>query len=122
MVSLHERSQPRNTINLYENIFRCCCIVYNFRKNCLCHLGSYGTVALHLSLEMTNYFFMVFNSCTHLHSSPIPSCGTWISSCSKANTKSLVNTNSFNTYFTNTRFQKVPIPHLMPTMKQKFLH
>ena len=32
-------------------------------------------------------------------------------------TKSLVNTN-----FTNTHFQKVPIPHLTRTMKQKFLH
>ena len=37
-------------------------------------------------------------------------------------TKSLVNTNSFNTNFTNTHFQKVPIPHLTRTMKQKFLH
>ena len=37
-------------------------------------------------------------------------------------TKSLVNTNSFNTNFTNRHFQKVPIPHLTRTMKQKFLH
>ena len=37
-------------------------------------------------------------------------------------TKSLVNTNSFYTNFTNTDFQKVPIPHLTRTMKQKFLH
>ena len=37
-------------------------------------------------------------------------------------TKSLVNTNSFYTNFTNTYFQKVPIPHLTRTMKQKFLH
>ena len=37
-------------------------------------------------------------------------------------TKSLVNTNSFYTNFTNTHFQKVPIPHLTRTMKQKFLH
>ena len=36
-------------------------------------------------------------------------------------TKSLVNTNSFYTNFTNTDFQKVPIPHLTRTMKQKFL-
>ena len=37
-------------------------------------------------------------------------------------TKSLVNTNSFYTNFTNTHFQKVPIPHLTRTMKQKFFH
>ena len=37
-------------------------------------------------------------------------------------TKSLVNTNSFHTNFTNTHFQKVRIPHLTRTMKQKFLH
>ena len=37
-------------------------------------------------------------------------------------TKSLVNTNSFYTNFNNTHFQKVPIPHLICTMKQKFLH
>ena len=37
-------------------------------------------------------------------------------------TKSLVNTNSFNTNFTNTHFRKVPIPHLTRTMKHKFLH
>ena len=37
-------------------------------------------------------------------------------------TKSLVNTNSFYTNFTNTHFQKVHIPHLTRTMKQKFLH
>ena len=37
-------------------------------------------------------------------------------------TKSLVNMNSFYTNFTNTHFQKVPIPHLTRTMKQKFLH
>ena len=37
-------------------------------------------------------------------------------------TKSLVNTNSFYTNFTNTHFQKVPIPYLTRTMKQKFLH
>ena len=37
-------------------------------------------------------------------------------------TKSLVNTNSFYTNFINTHFQKVPIPHLTGTMKQKFLH
>ena len=37
-------------------------------------------------------------------------------------TKSLVNMNSFYTNFTNTHFQKVPIPHLTRTMKQKFFH
>ena len=37
-------------------------------------------------------------------------------------TKSLVNTNLVNTNFANTHFQKVPIPHLTRTMKQKFLH
>ena len=37
-------------------------------------------------------------------------------------TKSLVNINSFYTNFTNTHFQKDPIPHLTRTMKQKFLH
>ena len=37
-------------------------------------------------------------------------------------TKSLVNTNSFYTNFTNTHFQKVPISHLTRTMKQKVLH
>ena len=37
-------------------------------------------------------------------------------------TKSLFNTNSFYTNFTNTHFEKVPIPHLTRTMKQKFLH
>ena len=37
-------------------------------------------------------------------------------------TKSLVNTNSFYKNFTNRHFQKVPIPHLTRTMKQKFLH
>ena len=36
-------------------------------------------------------------------------------------TKSLVNTNSFCTNFTNTHFQKVPMPHLTRSMKQKFL-
>ena len=36
--------------------------------------------------------------------------------------KSLVNTNLFYTNFTNMHFQKVPIPHLTRTMKQKFLH
>ena len=33
-------------------------------------------------------------------------------------TKSLVNTNSVYTNFTNTHFQKVPIPHLTRTMQQ----
>ena len=37
-------------------------------------------------------------------------------------TKSLVNTNLVYTNFTNTHVQKVPIPHLTRTMKQKFLH
>ena len=37
-------------------------------------------------------------------------------------TKSLVNTNSFYTNFTNMHFQKVHIPHLTRTIKQKFLH
>ena len=37
-------------------------------------------------------------------------------------TKSLVNTNLVHTNFTNKHFQKVPIPHLTRTMKQKFLH
>ena len=37
-------------------------------------------------------------------------------------TKSLVNTNLVNTNFTYSHFQKVPIPHLTRTMKQKFLH
>ena len=37
-------------------------------------------------------------------------------------TKSLVNTNSFYTNFINMHFQKVPNPHLTPTMKKKFLH
>ena len=36
--------------------------------------------------------------------------------------KSLVNANSFYVNFINTHFQKVPIPHLTRTMKQKFLH
>ena len=34
-------------------------------------------------------------------------------------TKSLVNANSFYANFTNTTFQKSPIPHLTCTMKQK---
>ena len=42
--------------------------------------------------------------------------------CTCIYTKSLVNTNSFYKNFTNTHFQKVPIPHLTRTMKQKFLH
>ena len=37
-------------------------------------------------------------------------------------TKSLVNTNLFYMNSTNTHFQKIPIPHLTRTMKQKFLH
>ena len=37
-------------------------------------------------------------------------------------TNSLVNTDSFYMNFTNTTFQKIPIPHLTRTMKQKFLH
>ena len=37
-------------------------------------------------------------------------------------TKSLGNANSFYANFTNTHFQKVPIPHLTRTMKQKFIH
>ena len=37
-------------------------------------------------------------------------------------TKSLVKTNLFYTNLTNTHFQKVPIPNLTRTMKQKFLH
>ena len=37
-------------------------------------------------------------------------------------TKSLVNTNSSYTNFTNAHFQKVLISHLTRTMKQKFLH
>ena len=34
----------------------------------------------------------------------------------------LTRSNSFYTNFTNMHFQKVPIPHLIRTMKQKFLH
>ena len=37
-------------------------------------------------------------------------------------TNSLVNADSFYANFTNTTFQKIPIPHLTRTMKQKFLH
>ena len=37
-------------------------------------------------------------------------------------TKSSVNVNSFYANFTNTHFQKVSIPHLTRTMKQKLLH
>ena len=37
-------------------------------------------------------------------------------------TNSLVTAYSFYANFTNTTFQKVPIPHLTRTMKQKFLH
>ena len=36
-------------------------------------------------------------------------------------TNSLVNTDSFYANFTHTTFQKIPIPHLTHTMKQKFL-
>ena len=37
-------------------------------------------------------------------------------------TKSLVNADSFYANFITTTFQKIPIPHLTRTMKQKFLH
>ena len=37
-------------------------------------------------------------------------------------TNSLVNADSFYANFTNADFQKIPIPHLTRTMKQKFLH
>ena len=37
-------------------------------------------------------------------------------------TNSLVNADSFYANFTNTTFQKIPIPYLTLTMKQKFLH
>ena len=37
-------------------------------------------------------------------------------------TESLVNTNLVYTNFTNTHFQKDPIPHLTRTMEQEFLH
>ena len=37
-------------------------------------------------------------------------------------TNSLVNVDSFYTNFTNTTFQKFPIPHLTRPMGQKFLH
>ena len=37
-------------------------------------------------------------------------------------TNSLVNANLFYANFTNTTFQKIPIPHLTRTLKQKFLH
>ena len=37
-------------------------------------------------------------------------------------TNSLVNADSFYGNFTNTTFQKNPIPHLTRIMKQKFLH
>ena len=37
-------------------------------------------------------------------------------------TNSLVNADLFYANFTNTTFQKIPIPHLTRTMKQKFLH
>ena len=37
-------------------------------------------------------------------------------------TNSLDNADSFYAKFTNTTFQKIPIPHLTRTMKQKFLH
>ena len=50
----------------------------------------------------------------------VDSCQAPTRSCQY--TKSLVNMNSFYTNFTNTHFQKVPIPHLTRTMKQKFLH
>ena len=39
-----------------------------------------------------------------------------------AYTNSLVNTDSFHANLTNTTFQKIPIPHLTCTRKQKFLH
>ena len=42
---------------------------------------------------------------------------------SKRYTNSMVNANPFYANFTNTTFQKIPIPHLhVSTMKQKFLH
>ena len=37
-------------------------------------------------------------------------------------TNSLVNADSFYANFTNTTFQKIPIPHLTRPMRQKFLH
>ena len=37
-------------------------------------------------------------------------------------TNSFVNADSFYTILTNKTFQKNPIPHLTPNMKQKFLH
>ena len=37
-------------------------------------------------------------------------------------TNTLVNADSFYANFTNTTFQKIIIPHLTRTMKQKFLH
>jgi hypothetical protein len=37
-------------------------------------------------------------------------------------TDSLVNADSFYANFTDTNFQKIPIPHIKRTMKQKFLH
>ena len=37
-------------------------------------------------------------------------------------TNSLANADCFYANFTNTTFQKIPIPHLTHTMKQKFLH
>ena len=35
---------------------------------------------------------------------------------------SLANADLFYTNLTNMAFQKIPIPHLTPTMEQKFLH
>ena len=37
-------------------------------------------------------------------------------------TNSLVNADSFYANFTNMTFQKIPIPHLTRSMKQKILH
>ena len=72
------------------------------------------------NLQNNNYFrsigskvvILIENSCHFLN----------LLSLGNSYTKSLVNMNSFYTNFTNTHFQKVPIPHLTRTMKQKFLH
>ena len=74
-------------------------------------------VAIFIGLKL--YIYMYF---TKVHMQSYIALGYGKSIKIYMYTKSLVNTNSFYTNFTNTHFQKVPIPHLTRTMKQKFLH
>ena len=57
-----------------------------------------------------------------IHSTVVPHSWANPSHAILQYTNSLVNADSFYANFTNTTFQKIPIPHLTRTMKRKFLH